>query len=92
MITNVTLSSTPQLITKQRANADKMRTAGVELEGDLRLAGLVVGWIRGRDRERAFQGRHELARTTGCPQVPRYNVGLDLRYSRDAWAASSSFG
>ena len=32
VITNVTLSSTPQLITKLRANADKMRTAGVEFE------------------------------------------------------------
>ena len=27
-VTNITLSITPQLITKQRANADKMRAAG----------------------------------------------------------------
>ena len=36
-ITNITLSSTPALITKQRANADKVRAAGFEFEGDLRL-------------------------------------------------------
>ena len=36
-ITNVTLSTTPILITKQRANADKIRAAGFEFEGDVRL-------------------------------------------------------
>ncbi len=37
-ITNITLSSTPTLITKQRANADQVRAAGFEFEGDCAAA------------------------------------------------------
>ena len=62
VITNVTLSSTPQLIVKQRANADKMRTAGVEFETSVQRAGLMVDGVYERDRRRAFQGRDEPAR------------------------------
>src|SRR5258706_10686849 len=36
-ITNITLSITPQLITKQRANADKARAAGGKFESDPRV-------------------------------------------------------
>ena len=37
-VVNVTLSSTPSLIVRERRNAGRIRSAGVELEGDLRLA------------------------------------------------------
>ena len=52
-ITNITLSSTPALITKQRANADKVRAAGFEFEGDVRLPStltvtLATGIMRSR--------------------------------------------
>ena len=62
VITNVTLSTTPQLITKQRANADKMRTAGVEFETAVRLPASLSAAFVERDRRRAIQGRYEPAR------------------------------
>jgi outer membrane receptor protein involved in Fe transport len=37
-VVNVTLTSTPSLIVRERQNAGRIRSAGVELEGDLRLA------------------------------------------------------
>jgi outer membrane receptor protein involved in Fe transport len=37
-VVNVTLASTPSLIVRERRNAGRIRSAGVELEADLRLA------------------------------------------------------
>ena len=87
VITNVTLSSTPQLITKQRANADKMRTAGVEFETSLRVR---TSWSMAFSSaivDARFKGETSL-RDNRVPQVPKYNLGLNLRYSHDAWMAS----
>ncbi len=87
VITNVTLSTTPTLITKQRQNADKLRSAGVELEGDVRLpASLSVGFASAVVNAR-FKGETSL-RDNRVPQVPRYNVGVNIRYSRKPWTAS----
>jgi outer membrane receptor protein involved in Fe transport len=87
-ITNITLSMTPTLITKQRANADRMRAAGVELEGDLRLpASLSLSFAGAVVRSR-FAGDTTL-RGNRVPQVPRFNAGLNLRYNGADWAAST---
>jgi outer membrane receptor protein involved in Fe transport len=89
-ITNITLSITPQLITKQRANADKVRAAGVELEGELRLpASLSVGVSSAIVNSR-FKGETSL-RNNRVPQVPKYNVGLNVRYGDEKWIASGQF-
>lgn len=85
-ITNVTLSTTPQLITKRRANADKMRSAGIELESDVRLAPLSITFTTGLVNAR-FKGDTSL-RNNRVPAVPEYNVGLNLRYTYQAWTAS----
>jgi len=37
-ITSITLSSTPQLIIKQRANADTVHASGLEVEASMRLS------------------------------------------------------
>ena len=88
VITNVTLSTTSQLITKQRANADKMRTAGVEVETGVRLpASLSVAFSSAIVNAR-FKGDTSL-RNNRVPQVPQYNVGLNIRYSPREWTASS---
>jgi outer membrane receptor protein involved in Fe transport len=87
-ITNITLSITPQLITKQRANADQMRSAGLELESDVKLPGsLSVGFASAIVNAR-FKGDTSL-RDNRVPQVPAYNVGVNMRFSRGAWTASS---
>lgn len=87
VITNVTLSTTAQLITKQRANADKMRTAGVEFEASVRLPAGFSAAFSSAFIDARFKGETNL-RDNRVPQVPAYNLGLNLRYSRDAWNAS----
>jgi outer membrane receptor protein involved in Fe transport len=87
VITNITLSTTPSLITKQRQNADKLRSTGFEFEGDVRLpASLSVGFTSAIVDAR-FKGDTSL-RNNRVPQVPKYNIGLNLRYSRSPWTAS----
>ena len=87
-ITNITLSSTPALITKQRANADKVRAAGFEFEGDVRMASvltvtLATGIVRSR-----FTGSGSLSGNQ-VPQVPRFNVGIGARYVNAGWTTST---
>jgi outer membrane cobalamin receptor len=88
VITNITVSSTPQLITNVRANADKMQTAGVEFEANVRLPASLSASFSSAIIDARFEGATPLSGNR-VPQVPKYNVGLDLRYSRDGWAASS---
>lgn len=87
VITNVTLSTTPQLITKQRANADKMRTAGVEFETGVRLPASFSAAFSSAIVDARFKGDTSL-HDNRVPQVPAYNAGLNIRYSRDVWNAS----
>ncbi|MEQ1574064.1 MAG: TonB-dependent receptor, partial [Vicinamibacterales bacterium] len=87
-ITTVTLSSTPQLIVRQRANADTLHAAGIEFEGDLRLpASFSLGFSSGLVNSR-FRGDTTL-RDKRVLQVPFYNLGVNLRYSHREWTASS---
>jgi outer membrane cobalamin receptor len=87
VITNITLSSTPVLITKQRQNADKLRSTGVEVEGEVRLLpSLSIGFASAIVNSR-FKGDTPL-RDHRVPQVPRSNMGLSIRYSRRPWIAS----
>ena len=79
-VTNVTITSTPTLVTRQRQNAARVRSLGVEVEGDLRL-----------DARWALSGNLTLTHarfgsgTTGLdglhvPQVPDYQAALVLRF------------
>jgi len=88
VITNITVSTTPQLITKLRANADKMRTAGVEFEAGVRLPASVAVGFSSAIVDARYEGNTSL-RDNRVPQVPRYNLGLDVRYSHNSWIASS---
>jgi outer membrane receptor protein involved in Fe transport len=86
-ITTITLSSTPQLIIRQRANADTLRATGIELEGSVRFASLSVAFASGFVSSH-FKGATAL-RDKRVPQVPAYNLGLDVRFNRARWTASS---
>jgi outer membrane receptor protein involved in Fe transport len=88
VITNITLSSTPQLITKLRANADKMRTSGIEIEADVRLSQYWVAGFSSGIGDARFKGDTSL-RDNRVPQVPVHNLALTTRYNRDAWTASA---
>ena len=87
-ITNVTLSTTPTLITKQRANADKVRAGGVELEGDVRLRQALTLTMAVGIQRSAFAGSGSLSGKL-VPQVPRYNLGAGARYAAGGWNGSA---
>ena len=87
-ITAITLSSTPTQIIKQRANADRLRSTGAELEGNVRLAyGLAVNAALGITSVH-FTGNTTL-RGNRVPQVPSFNAGAGVQYNRQAWTASA---
>ena len=88
VITNITVSSTLQLITKMRANADKMRTAGVEIEADVRLSPTWSAGLTSGIGDAKFKGDTSL-NGNHVPQVPSYNIGVSTRYSRNAWLGSA---
>lgn len=77
-ITSVTLTTTPTLILRERRNAGRVRSAGLELEADLRphprlvlTAAVAVtdARFRGTAAGPALEGKR-------VPQMPRYQAGL----------------
>ena len=87
-ITAITISSTPQLIVRQRANADTLRASGLEVEADVRAnRSLSVAFTSGLVNSH-FAGTTELGGKR-VPQVPRYNAGLNVRLVRPVWTASA---
>ncbi len=80
-ITNVTIGSTPQLITRQRRNAGTIRAAGVEIEGEWRISPAVHATIGTQIVDSVFADSQE-PRLAGnrVPQVPRVqgNAGVRL--------------
>ncbi len=82
-VANVTLSITPELITRQRQNASGLRATGLEAEGDWRVlpaltVGTMLAWTRSR-----FTDTEGLT-GNDVPQVPRW--------AGDAWARWSGPG
>jgi outer membrane receptor protein involved in Fe transport len=88
-ITTITLSSTPQLIIRQRANADTLRATGIEVEGSVRFGSFSAAFASGFVSSR-FTGETPL-RNKRVPQVPAYNLGLDLRFNESPWTASAQW-
>ena len=81
-ITNVTLTSTPALITRQRRNTDTVRAAGIELETDVRwndrwTFGGLIGFTRSTFVDAPEQPQLEGNRV---PQVPTFQFGANATY------------
>jgi outer membrane receptor protein involved in Fe transport len=80
-VTNVTISTTPTLITRERRNAGRIGSRGVELEGRLQVHRTLavtgsVAWTRSR-----FDASDEPGLTGNrVPQVPTTQGGLDVRW------------
>ena len=79
-VTNVTLTTTPSLITRQRQNAGSVRATGLESEGDWRLArdvsllgSLALTHSRFEDTP-GLSGNH-------VPQVPDWQVTGGVRWT-----------
>ena len=82
-ISNITLSSTPTQITRERRNSDKIRANGVEFEADARLTptfsvnGQLVftsSHYRGSVATPAIEGNH-------VPQVPEIQGGVGVTWT-----------
>ena len=86
-VTNVTISTSPSLNIRQRQNADKMRSRGVEFEGDVRLPRSVSLGFTSAITNSRFSGDTGL-KNYRVPQVAKYNVGLNLRYDNRVWIGS----
>jgi len=82
-IANVTLATTPTLVTRERRNLGRIRSRGLELEGELRLRGgwTAVGcWMLTGATVRAFAADPTLVGLR-LPQVPRQGGALGARYA-----------
>lgn len=79
-ISNVTLSSTPALITRERQNTDEVGASGVELEGDLRPHPRVTLSLFGAFTSSHFNETPKQPAIEGnrIPQVPRYHLGAGV--------------
>lgn len=83
VVTNVTLRTTPTLITRQKQNADNVRAGGIEAEVEVRphptltLSGLAA-WT-----DSSFRSSAALPALAGnrVPQVPRYQLGAGVTYA-----------
>jgi outer membrane receptor protein involved in Fe transport len=82
-VSNVTLSSTPLLITRQRQNLGSSRSRGVELDLDARLSRawtMSAGYMLADASVVEFPGNPALEGRR-IPQVPRHQFTFQLSYS-----------
>ena len=87
-ITAITVSSTPTQIIRLRANADRLRANGVEMEGHARLVPDVN--VNGAVAISSVHFAGDTAlRGNRVPQVPSYNVATGVQYVRAAWTGSA---
>jgi outer membrane receptor protein involved in Fe transport len=83
-VANVTLSTTPALITRERRNLGGVRSRGLELEAELRLSEtftLSGAWMTTNARVTSAPGDPALVGLR-VPQVPRRQGSVQLRRSK----------
>ncbi|MBX3266029.1 MAG: TonB-dependent receptor [Acidobacteria bacterium] len=85
-VANVTLTVTPSLITRQRQNAGKTRSAGFELDAEFRISRLTLnaGYLFADSRITEFPSNPSLV-DRFIPQVPRHQFTFQARYAARRW-------
>jgi outer membrane cobalamin receptor len=86
-VTSVTVATSPELNVRRRENADRIRSRGLEFEGDLRLSRPLSLAVTGALIDSKFQGR--VLHGFRVPQVPRYSVVGTFRYRDPEWTGSA---
>jgi|GEM_PF-34818 len=84
-VANVTLQSTPDLITRERRNLGRTRSRGVEMEGEFRVAKAVslnLGYLLVDSTVMSFSANRALEGLR-LPQVTRHQATVQARYSKD---------
>jgi len=87
-VANVTLSTTPALITRQRENLGRIRSRGVALEAELRLSGhwsAAAGYQYADSTVLEFQANPAMV-GLDLPQQARHQLSLRAAYSRSSWS------
>lgn len=85
-VANVTLSTTPTLITRQRQNAGETRSAGAEIEAEYRFGSinLSAGYLYADSTVTQFPTNPALI-GLAIPQVARHQLTFQTRYTRSKW-------
>lgn len=85
-VSNVTLSTTPSLITRQRQNAGRLRTRGFEIEGDTRFERLALsaGYLFADSTVADFPSNPQLV-GLAVPQVARHQFTFQAKYAAGTW-------
>jgi outer membrane cobalamin receptor len=86
-VTSVTISTSPALNVRRRENADRIRSMGLEFEGDLRLSPALSVVAAGALMDSRFTGGPTL-RDFRVPHVPQYSASATVRYHDPSWTAS----
>jgi outer membrane receptor protein involved in Fe transport len=80
-IANVTLTTTPALVTRQRQNLGRTRSRGVEAEAEARVSDVVslaLGYLSADSTVESFSSNRRLEGLR-VPQVPRHQGSLQAR-------------
>jgi outer membrane receptor protein involved in Fe transport len=82
-IANITLSSTPTLITRERRNSDEIRATGVELETDFRVSRSVTTTGQVTFTSSHFEGSVATPQVAGnrVPQVPTVQFAAGVTWA-----------
>lgn len=88
-VANVTLSSTPSLITRQRQNAGRTLTRGFEVEGEtsFRIVHISLGYLFADSRVVEFPS-NPILEGLRIPQVPAHQFTFQARYDRGRWTGA----
>lgn len=82
-IANITLSATPQLITRERQNSDQIRAAGVEIEADTRVGRFLT--VSGQATFTSSHFEESIAQPAldgnRVPQVPTVQAAFGVTYA-----------
>jgi len=86
-VANVTLQTTPALITRQRQNLGRTRSRGVEIDAEINLNSswnLSAGYLFADATVVRFPGNTALEGLM-IPQVPRHQFTFQGRYANSSW-------
>ena len=85
-ISNVTLTTTPSLITRQRRNVGKIRARGAEIEMETRIKALrfSAGYLFSDSRVAEFPANRALENLR-VPQTARHQITFQTNYSFKSW-------
>lgn len=88
-IANITLSSTPSLITRQRQNAGRTLSRGFEVEAEtsFRTVHLSLGYLFADSRVVEFPS-NPILEGLRIPQVPAHQFTFQARFDRGPWTGA----